>query len=62
LLLSGAVDEQRTVHEDGRLELEPTEILFFPEGQATPATLVFALDDAGFAISLDPLTGLPQVQ
>lgn len=65
LLLSGAVNERRSVNEDWRLELEPTEILFFPEGQATPATLVFARADgggAGFEVSLDALTGLPQVQ
>ena len=61
LVLSGAVSETRSFESDEelRLKMEPERIVFFPEGQVTPATLLCEVGDRRRTILLEPLTGLP---
>lgn len=64
LRLTGGVDEVRTFDfgPEESLALDPGEIVFFPEGQATPATVTYAKGDRGREITMEPLTGLPLVR
>jgi len=61
LILSGAVDESRPLDlaEDATLEIEPLELLFSPEGYATPGTMILTSGERSETILIDPLTGLP---
>ena len=61
LTMSGAVQENRALGlaESDTLELDPEEIIFFPEGYATPATLTFTKEERSQKIIIDPMTGLP---
>jgi general secretion pathway protein H len=61
LRLTGAVEEQRPVGagEGERLMIEPAEIVFFPEGRATPGRITFSRGERSRTILLDPLSGLP---
>lgn len=62
LTLSGAVREVRAIDlgEDGALDLRPAEVVFFPEGGATPATVTVASANRRLTVFIDPLTALPQ--
>ena len=64
LTLSGAVNEVRPLDlaEDATLEIDPLELLFSPEGYATPGTLVLTSGDRSETIIIDPLTGLPLLE
>ena len=61
LILSGAVQENRELglDETEKLELDPEEIVFYPEGYATPGTLTFSKEERSQDILIDPMTGLP---
>lgn len=61
LYLSGAVTEEKEfdLGEDFTFTLEPAEIVFYPEGQATPATIISAKGDRVRRFVMDPLTALP---
>ena len=61
LQLSGAVEEKKEcgLTENDHLKIEPEEIIFFPEGVATPAILTFTKGDRTREIILELLTGLP---
>ena len=63
LQLSGAVEEKKEcgLTENDYLTIEPEEIIFFPEGVATPATLTFTKGDRTREIRLELLTGLPSI-
>ncbi|MCK5323861.1 MAG: hypothetical protein KAJ45_06925, partial [Desulfobulbaceae bacterium] len=63
LQLSGAVEEKKEcgLTENDYLTIEPEEIIFFPEGVATPATLTFTKGDRTREITLELLTGLPSI-
>jgi general secretion pathway protein H len=64
LRLSGAVEELRPAGTGERehLTIHPAEIVFYPEGGATPGTLTFTRGERSRTILLDPLTGLPVIQ
>ena len=64
LTLSGAVAEVRELElaEDATLELEPLELVFSPEGYATPGTLKLTSGDRSETITIDPLTALPMLE
>lgn len=59
--LSGAVNEQKEfdMAEDASFTLEPPEITFYPEGQATPAILISEKGNKVVRYMMDPLTALP---
>ena len=61
LVLSGAVDEVKKLGlaETDAVELVPEEIVFFPEGYATPGTLAFSRGEKTQKIIIDPMTALP---
>lgn len=63
LTLAGAVDENRELgwQESDTLELDPPEIVFYPEGYATPGTITFTKDERSQKIIIDPMTGLPLI-
>ncbi|MCK5438118.1 MAG: GspH/FimT family pseudopilin, partial [Desulfobulbaceae bacterium] len=63
LQLSGAVEERKEfgLTENDHLKIEPEEIIFFPEGVATPAILTFTKGDRTRKITLELLTGLPSI-
>lgn len=44
------------------LTMEPTEVVFLPEGYATPAVIVLAENHRSRRIFLDPLTALPEAE
>lgn len=48
-----------SIHEGGRLELQPEELYFSPQGWARPATLILQRENLSQTILLDPLTGRP---
>lgn len=60
VLLSGAVKESRSfgLDDDDSLELKPEKVIFYPEGQVTPGTIVFNKGERKSTFILDPLTGL----
>lgn len=59
--MSGAVQESRSfdLEEGDTLEFDPAEIIFFPEGYATPCTIKFSKNERVQKIIIDPMTGLP---
>lgn len=61
LNLSGAVNEVRPLElaEEATLEIDPLELVFSPEGYATPGTLVLTSGERSETIFIDPLTALP---
>ena len=61
LTLSGPISESRNFAfgDDSKLEMEPKEIQFFPEGQATPAYLTLTIEERTQEIIVEPLTGMP---
>lgn len=61
IYFSGAVNEQKEfdIAEDASFTLEPPEITFFPEGQATPARLISEKGSKVVRYTMDPLTALP---
>lgn len=54
-----AILEPLTIHEGVRLELQPEELYFSPQGWARPATLVLQRENLSQTIRVDPLTGRP---
>lgn len=64
LTLSGAVNEVRQLNldEGATLEIEPLELVFSPEGYATPGTLVLTSGERSETILIDPMTGLPLLE
>ncbi len=58
--LSGAVKESRdfNLEDDDSLELTPEIVIFYPEGQVTPGSIVFNKGEKQRTFLLDPLTGL----
>jgi len=64
LTLSGGVNEVRPLdlEEGATLEVEPLELVFSPEGYATPGTFVLTSGDRSETIHIDPLTGLPMLE
>ena len=61
LQLEGAVRETRSfdLADDDLLEMDPEEIIFYPEGYATPGVLSVTISERFQKIIIDPLTGLP---
>lgn len=59
--LSGPVNESRScdLAEEDVLVMEPAEIMFFPEGTATPAMITFEKGERVKRIRIDLLTALP---
>lgn len=64
LTLSGAVEEVRSLglSEETTLEVDPPELVFLPEGYATPGTLLLKSGVRSETIVIDPLTALPMVE
>ena len=64
LTLSGAVYEVRDLElaEDATLEIEPLELVFSPEGYATPGSLKLTSGERSETITIDPLTALPMLE
>lgn len=64
LTLSGAVNEVRSLDlaDGASLEIEPLELLFSPEGYATPGTLILTSGERSETILIDPMTGLPLLE
>jgi len=62
--LSGPFEESREcgLEEDDVLVMEPGEILFFPEGTATPTLITFEKGDRVKKIRIDLLTAMPVIQ
>lgn len=63
--LHGGIDEVRPcgLHEDDILMVEPeADIVFYPEGQATPALVTFVRDEKQKTIVVDLLTGMPRIE
>lgn len=60
LRLAGAVQGLRPagLGEDSQLTMRPAEIVFYPEGWATPGLLTFTRGKRQRKILIDPLTGL----
>lgn len=60
-LLEGAVSERRAfgLDDEDLLELQPEELFFYPEGNATPGSIKVTIGDRVQKIVIDPLTGLP---
>ena len=63
-LLTGPVDERRdcTLGEEESLTMAPGEIVFYPEGIATPAVLTFTKGERVKNIRLDLLTARPFIE
>ena len=61
LRLAGGVEEVRPglFTEEGQLVMDPAEIVFYPEGRATPGILTFSMGNRRQSIIMDPLTALP---
>lgn len=64
LSLSGAVNETRALDlaEGATLVLDPLEMVFSPEGYATPGTLTLTSGERTEIIHIDPMTGLPLLE
>jgi prepilin-type N-terminal cleavage/methylation domain-containing protein len=63
-LLTGPIDESRDckLGEEDVLTMAPAEIVFYPDGTATPALLVFEKGSRRQRIRLDLLTARPVVE
>ena len=61
LFLSGGLAGTRELglKEGDILEIEPKEIVFYPEGYATPGRLSFWIGERVQVVIIDPLTSLP---
>jgi prepilin-type N-terminal cleavage/methylation domain-containing protein len=59
--LSGGVKEDRIINlnEEDSLTMEPAEITFYPESQASAAELTLVIGNQRRDITVDPLTALP---
>ncbi len=53
------ISKELSIHEDMRLELEPSELYFSPQGWARPATITLQRDNLKQIITIDPLTARP---
>lgn len=64
LTLSGAVNEVRQLElaEGATLELEPLELIFSPEGYATPGSLILTSGERSQSIYIDSMTALPLLE
>ncbi|MDD5758547.1 MAG: GspH/FimT family protein [Desulfobulbaceae bacterium] len=64
LTLSGAVNEVRQLDlaEGATLEIEPLELIFSPEGYATPGTLILTSGERSQTIFIDSMTALPLIE
>ncbi|MBU0674224.1 MAG: GspH/FimT family pseudopilin [Proteobacteria bacterium] len=64
MVLTGALEEERDCQLVGGdvLTLDPDEVVFFPEGHATPGILTLTRDEKFKRIRIDLLTGLPLVE
>lgn len=64
LIFSGGVKEERELEltATDTLSMKPEVAAFFPEGMATPATLILNTETRKSTILIDALTGLPQIQ
>jgi type II secretion system protein H len=64
LSLSGAVEEVKPLGlaEGATLELDPSELMFSPEGYATPGRLTLTSGGRSETITIDPLTALPLLE
>lgn len=62
--LSGGVEKvyEFDLEEDDAVNIEPEEIVFFPEGQVTPAHVTFTGGNRILRVSMDPLTALPIIE
>jgi len=60
----GGVSGSRSLDlgEDGSLRLDPLEITFYPEGQATPATVTLTIGERERTFIVDPLTAMTMPQ
>jgi type II secretory pathway pseudopilin PulG len=58
LRLSGPETVIKKFTKNSELTLHPEEIIFLPEGRATPATLTYRHKERTWEINIDPLTGL----
>jgi type II secretion system protein H len=58
--LAGAVNESRSfdLADEAYLKLSPEKVIFYPEGQVTPGSIVFTKGEKKRTFILDPLTGL----
>lgn len=59
--LSGAVEENKplSLGDEDTLSMEPSLVLFSPEGHATPAVLEVVVSNRNRLIHIDPLTAMP---
>jgi general secretion pathway protein H len=62
LQLKGAVERQHSAGSAERFAIQPEEIIFHPEGRATPGRIIFTRGERSQTILVDPLTGLPVLQ
>lgn len=64
LTLSGGVNEVRQLDlaAGATLVVDPLELVFSPEGYATPGTLVLTSGERSETILIDPMTGLPLLE
>ncbi len=62
--IMGAAEEFRPINldRDELLTMDPPEIIYYPEGQATSATITFSRAERKLIISLDMLTALPIIE
>lgn len=60
IILSGAAQETRDfkLEEEDYLELKPDRVIFYPEGQVTPGSIIFHKGEKETKFIFDPLTGL----
>lgn len=64
MLFRGGVEETREfdLDEDASFSMESEEIIFYPEGQATPVQLSSTKGDRVQTILIDPLTAIPLLE
>jgi type II secretion system protein H len=64
MLFKGGVEETREfdLDEDASFSMESEEIIFYPEGQATPVRLSSSKGDREQTILIDPLTAIPLIE
>lgn len=64
LTLRGAVNEVRQLElaEGATLEVEPLELIFSPEGYATPGSLILTSGERSQSIYIDSMTALPLLE
>lgn len=64
IAITGALTEMRPLDlaDQGAIELTPASIVFYPEGQASPARLASIQGERRREFVMDPLSGLPVAQ